>query len=94
MKYLSACLLAVPALAFAASVNPNAPATQWGAASGGDRLSYATQASLLCQSGNCSGLAIKACMDEVVRPPSPPGTASMTIGELAIGCIKMLKAQE
>ena len=77
----------------AASVDPNAPAEKWRNFSSSDRLTYATRASVACLSGNCGSIEIKACMDEVVRSPAPKAVKSMTIGELAVGCIGTLKSQ-
>jgi hypothetical protein len=79
--------------AFAQDIDPDAAASNWRSAKASDRLAYSTTTSILCQSGNCSGGAIKACIDEVTRPPAPVATKSMTIGELAISCIKILNAQ-
>ena len=75
-------------------VNPNAPAQEWRTSRGSERLDYAVMASVMCQSRNCGAGQIKACIDEVTRPPTPPGLSSMTIGELAINCIKILKSQQ
>jgi hypothetical protein len=83
----------VPLTADAREVNPDAPASSWRAYSAKDRLAYTTMTSIVCQSGNCNGVSIKACMDEVTRPPEPPGLQTMTIGEIAVGCIQTLKSQ-
>lgn len=77
-----------------AGVNPDAPAVRWSLASSRDRIDYARVAATLCQSRNCGPIQLRACMDEVVRPPVPSAVGSMTIGEIAIGCIKILKAQD
>lgn len=77
----------------AASVDPNAPADNWRRFSSSDRLAYATRASVACLSSNCGSIEIRACMDEVVRPPAPKAVQSITIGELAVGCIATLKSQ-
>lgn len=84
----------VSSTALAGNVNPDAPAPNWLQIKPSDRLNYATRASIMCQSQNCVGLSLKACMDEVARPPVPDALQNMTIGELAIGCIKMLKVRE
>lgn len=82
------------ATAYAADVNPDSNATKWRSYSSGNRSSYAAMASIMCQSRDCNRASIKACMDEVTRPPASAGVGAMTIGELAINCIKMIKAQE
>lgn len=79
-------------VAFAA-VDPNDPAASWSGISASERLNYTRRASVACQSTNCGEMQIKACMDTVVRPPIPAGVKGMTIGELAVNCIAMLKAQ-
>ncbi len=33
-------------------------------------------------------------MDEVTRPPAPEGVGTMTVGEVAVGCIKLLKVRQ
>jgi hypothetical protein len=78
----------------AKDVNPDHTANKWRGYGNGDRSNYAMMASIMCQSRSCDGASIKACMDEATRPPAPPGLNTLTIGELAIKCIKIIKAQE
>ena len=78
----------------AGEINPDAPAPSWRLAKGPERIDYATMASIMCQSSNCGPGQLKACMDEVTKPPLPPGLNSMSIGQMAINCIKILKAQQ
>lgn len=87
---ISLCSVAV----YAADVNPDSNATKWRSYGNGDRSNYASMASIMCQSSDCNGASIKACMDQVTRPPTPAGVSSMTIGELAINCIKIIKVQQ
>ena len=84
----------VSTCAAAGEVNPNGPASSWQQSNNTERSNYAAMASIMCQSPKCDGRQIKACMDETTRPPVPPGLSSMSIGELAINCIKIMKAQQ
>jgi len=87
-------IVSVSTFAHAGSINPDSPASRWRGETSSSRLAYATQVAVVCQSSNCGSLQIKACMDEVTRPPAPDAVAVMTVGELAVGCIKMLKVQQ
>lgn len=89
----AAVLICISLPALARDINPDANAATWRQAKSAERAEYAAMASIMCQSSTCNGAAIKACMDEVTRPPAPAGLSSMTIGGLAINCIKMIKAQ-
>ncbi len=77
----------------AGEINPNAPAETWRSKASSDRLAYATMTTVMCRHTGCNGLAVNACMNEVTRPPAPPGLSSLTIGEIAIKCIKILNGQ-
>ncbi len=97
MKGFACVMLAcfsVYAGSVSAAVDPDAPARSWANARTSERADYARTAAILCQSRNCGPVQVRACMDEVVRPPMPAGVSSMTIGEIAIGCIKMLKVRD
>ncbi len=85
--------LCCSAAAYAADVDPDGNATKWRSYGNGDRSNYAAMTSIMCQSRDCNGASIKACMDEVTRPPAPSGVSAMTVGELAINCIKMIKVK-
>ena len=83
----------VASSAYAGQIDPNAPAVNWRKASSGERLTYTKRAAVACLSSNCGPIEIKACMDEVVRPPAPAAVENMTIGEVAVGCISTLRSQ-
>ena len=77
----------------AKEINPDAPSPAWRIAKQSERLEYAHLASIMCKSRNCGSGQIKACVDEATRPPTPPGMDALTIGEVAIGCIKILNSK-
>ena len=90
---LLVCAGLVVSSTWAAPVNPNDLAAQWRKTPSSERFEYAKRATYACMSRNCGSVEIKACIDEVVRPPLSRAIERMTIGELAAGCIAMLKAQ-
>ena len=89
---LTACsIFLISNVVYADSVNTNAPAANWRRTSASEQSAYAERvASVACKPRKCVPDELKACMDEVVRPPAPKGVDSMTIGDLAVGCIAML----
>ena len=91
LALVGGCIFATSVLAV--QVDPNDSAEQWRKSSAADRFAYAKKISTVCASSNCGSVEIRACMDEVVRPPVPKTVERMTIGELAVACIAMLRAQ-
>lgn len=91
LAVVGGCIFATSIIA--AQVDPNDSAEQWRKTTAADRFTYAKKASTFCVSSNCGSVEIRACMDEVVRPPVLNTVERMTIGELAAACIAMLRAQ-
>jgi hypothetical protein len=80
-------LTSLAAIAAAAPLSGDDPASAWSKATSSERASWAASAARVCESINCDAISIKACLDEALNPVP---RFRMTIAEATAVCITLI----
>ncbi len=93
-RALLALLLAGPAVAAYAAIDPDDRAETCWDASRAERIGFSDRATAACKSSYCGSLEIQSCLNNALKPPAPKAARDITLGEATASCVAILKSRK
>ena len=93
-RALLALSLCVVGLDAHAAIDPDDRAETWWDASRAERIGLSDRAAATCKADYCGSLAIRSCLNDMLKPSARKTARGMTLGEATASCMVSLKARK